>query len=85
METEKVVPTGHEFEASGLSDSNLAELIQQAQENDATDRQLTVMQAVSKYKKAVFWAIFLSTSLIMEGYDTVIVGNLQNVLLSHLC
>ncbi|RJE27630.1 MFS alpha-glucoside transporter [Aspergillus sclerotialis] len=73
METEKVVPTGHEFEASGLSDSNLAELIQRAQENDATDRQLTVMQAVSKYKKAVFWAMFLSTSLIMEGYDTVII------------
>jgi SP family general alpha glucoside:H+ symporter-like MFS transporter len=26
-----------------------------------------------KYKKAAFWAMFLSTSLIMEGYDLVIV------------
>jgi SP family general alpha glucoside:H+ symporter-like MFS transporter len=33
-----------------------------------------VRQALSKYKKAVFWAMFLSTSLIMEGYDLVIVS-----------
>lgn len=85
METEKVVPTGHEFETSDLSDSSLAELIQHAQESDATDRQLTVMQAVSKYKKAVFWAMLLSTSLIMEGYDTVIVGSLRKKLLSYIC
>lgn len=78
METEKVVPS-HEIQG-GLNDASLAELIQQAQESDVTDRQLPVMQAVKKYKKAVFWAMFLSTSLIMEGYDLVIVSTHANPL-----
>lgn len=72
METEKVVPN-HDLQGNELGDLTLAELIQKAQESDEADRRLTFMQAVVKYKKAVFWAMFLSTSLIMEGYDLVIV------------
>lgn len=72
METEKVVPN-HDLQGNELGDLTLAELIQKAQESDEADRRLTFMQAVMKYKKAVFWAMFLSTSLIMEGYDLVIV------------
>lgn len=49
------------------------QLIAHAQESDAADRKLTVRQALAKYPKAVFWAMLLSTSLIMEGYDVVIV------------
>jgi hypothetical protein len=48
-------------------------LISQAQAADAADRQLTIMQALKKYKKAVMWSTLLSTALIMEGYDVVIV------------
>ena len=72
METEIVVPE-RELQGNNVHDATLAELIQQAQESDEADRRLTIMQAVVKYKKAVFWAMFLSTSLIMEGYDLVIV------------
>jgi MFS transporter, SP family, general alpha glucoside:H+ symporter len=73
MENEKVVPTTHDLGA--LSDDSLttADLIRQAEESDAADRQLKIFEAVKKYKKAVFWAAFLSTSLIMEGYDVVII------------
>ena len=42
-------------------------LVAKAQESDAIDHALTIRQALHKYKKAVFWAMFLSTSLIMEG------------------
>jgi SP family general alpha glucoside:H+ symporter-like MFS transporter len=55
------------------SDPAIVELIHMAQESDAADRLLTIGQALKKYKKAVFWAMLLSTSLIMEGYDLVIV------------
>lgn len=75
MTTEKVVPTEHELQGLDLSNPEIIELIHHAQESDAADRQLTVRQALKKYKKAVFWAMFLSTSLIMEGYDLVIVSN----------
>lgn len=73
MEAEKVVPTEQELKAFDLSDPAIIELIHHAQEGDAADRLLTVRQALKKYKKAVFWGLFLSTSLIMEGYDLVIV------------
>ncbi|PYH95632.1 general substrate transporter [Aspergillus ellipticus CBS 707.79] len=66
--TEKVVPNARQIENVSLPD-----LIQRAQQSDAADRNLTVLQAVRKYKKAVFWAMFLSTSLVMEGYDLVII------------
>lgn len=73
MPSEKVVPTEQELQAFDLNDPTIVELIHHAQQSDEADRQLTIRQALKKYKKAVFWAMFLSTSLIMEGYDLVIV------------
>jgi SP family general alpha glucoside:H+ symporter-like MFS transporter len=74
MGVEKVIPTEHELQAFDLSNPATIELIHHAQESDAADRLLTIRQALKKYKKAVFWALFLSTSLIMEGYDLVMVS-----------
>lgn len=53
-------------------------LISQAQASADLDSKLTVMEALKKHKKAVFWAMILSTSLIMEGYDLVIVRTTNN-------
>jgi SP family general alpha glucoside:H+ symporter-like MFS transporter len=75
MSTEKITPTEGELKGLDLSNPETTSLIQYAQESDAADRLLTVRQAAKKYKKAVFWALILSTSLIMEGYDLVIVRN----------
>ena len=49
-----------------LNSPETLSLIAQAQESDAFDHSLTIRQALRKYKKAVLWAMFLSTSLIME-------------------
>lgn len=73
METAKVVPTERELEHFELSNPNTIELIRQAQEADAADRQLTLWAAIKKYRKAVGWSCLLSTALVMEGYDVVIV------------
>jgi len=80
MEDEKVIPTVQELAGFDLNDPSVIELIHQAQESDAADRELTIKQALMKYKKAVFWAMLLSTSLVMEGYDLVIVSPLSGVL-----
>ncbi|WWC63759.1 uncharacterized protein I303_106364 [Kwoniella dejecticola CBS 10117] len=69
MEQEKVAPAV----AVARIDNETLELIQKAQEADLADHQLTIRQALSKYKKAVFWAMLLSTSLIMEGFDLIII------------
>ncbi|KFY32056.1 hypothetical protein V493_00555 [Pseudogymnoascus sp. VKM F-4281 (FW-2241)] len=73
MAIAKVVPTEHELQGLDLSNPEIIELIHHAEESDAADRLLTVREALKKYKRAVFWAMFLSTSLIMEGYDLVII------------
>lgn len=75
MESTAVIPTEQELKGFDLANPEIVELIHHAQESDAADRLLTIRQALKKYKKAVFWAMFLSTSLIMEGYDLVIVSS----------
>lgn len=76
MDADKIIPTLQRERGSlDLTSEETFDLIRHAQESDAADRTLTIRQAVSKYKKAVFWAMFLSTSLIMEGYDLVIVSH----------
>lgn len=59
-----------------LKNPATVDLITRAQQSDAADRQLTIRQALKRYKTAVFWALILSTALVMEGYDVVVVKNL---------
>lgn len=74
MTNEKIVPTEAELKGFDYNDAKVIELIQQAQESFAQDSKLSFWDALKKYKVAVFWAMFLSTSLIMEGFDLVIVS-----------
>ncbi|KAK6008869.1 hypothetical protein QM012_000772 [Aureobasidium pullulans] len=60
---------------TNMNTSEFRALIAQAQASADLDSKLTVMQALNKHKKAVFWAMILSTSLIMEGYDLVIINS----------
>ena len=73
MAPEPIIPTKQELVGLDLNDPQILELIQRARDADVADKQLTVRQALNKYKKAVFWGSILSVSLIMEGYDLVIV------------
>ena len=84
MSTTTIIPTEQELKGIDLSTTEANELIRHAQDSDAADRQLSIRQALKKYKKAVFWAMFLSTSLIMEGYDLVIVCDFSRIESSHL-
>ncbi|KAL4972414.1 major facilitator superfamily domain-containing protein [Aspergillus desertorum] len=69
MTSHRVIPSGHGATELWRTEGQTAHLIRQAQESDEADRKLTIRQAIRKYKKAVVWAMFLSTRLIMEGYD----------------
>lgn len=39
----------------------------------------TFTQAIRQYPKAVGWSILLSTAIVMEGYDIVLLGNLYGL------
>lgn len=73
METNQVVPTSEDLKAINFDDAETMELVNQARESSERDHQLTIRQALTKYKKAVMWSMMLSIALIMEGYDVVII------------
>ncbi|KAG7131460.1 Maltose permease MAL31 like protein [Verticillium longisporum] len=40
------------------------------------EQNMTVLQAIKAYPKAIAWSVLLSSTLIMEGYDLALLGNL---------
>ena len=52
-----------------------ADLNRQAKLADEVERQETIWQAVGKHRLALFWALMVSMCVIMEGYDTILLGN----------
>lgn len=40
------------------------------------EHEMTVRQALRGYPWAVFWSLVISMSVIMEGYDTILIGSL---------
>ncbi|SCU86777.1 LADA_0E00232g1_1 [Lachancea dasiensis] len=54
--------------------SELLNATQDAKEADDNERTMPLMQALKTYPKAAAWSLLVSTTLIMEGYDTAILG-----------
>ena len=73
-EHNNVIDASMNRNAADTNNSEFRALVTQAQTSADLDSKLTVMEALKKHKKAVFWAMILSTSLVMEGYDLVIVS-----------
>ncbi|KAJ5752653.1 hypothetical protein N7520_009570 [Penicillium odoratum] len=47
-----------------------------AQAASTHEHSLGILTALSSYKWAVFWSLLISMSIIMEGYDTILIGSL---------
>ncbi|KAK0752608.1 general substrate transporter [Schizothecium vesticola] len=52
------------------------ELVADAKHGADSEHRMTLWQAIKTYPKAVGWSVLLSSTLIMEGYDLALVGNL---------
>lgn len=46
-----------------------------AQDSARAEKDMTIPQAIKAYKKAIMWSLVISTCVIMEGYDTNLIGN----------
>jgi MFS transporter, SP family, general alpha glucoside:H+ symporter len=58
------------------SEKHVHVINQNAQEATLIEHTLTLREAFRKYPKAIFWSVMVSTSIIMEGYDIVLVTSL---------
>lgn len=54
---------------------NVNELARQAKLANDLEHQLSVWQAIKGNSWAVFWSVMVSMCVIMEGYDTILLGN----------
>lgn len=50
--------------------------VQDAQAANVHEHSLSVREALKRYPWAVFWSLTISMSVIMEGYDTILIGSL---------
>lgn len=55
--------------------SSWACLIDDAKTATTSERNMTLLQGIRTYPKAVFWSMLISTCIIMEGYDISLISN----------
>lgn len=48
--------------------------VEEARAAIAKEHNLTLRQALRAYPKAIMWSLLLSSAVIMEGYDTILVS-----------
>lgn len=60
---------------STVQKSELTSLIHEAKDAAELEKQMTLGRALKLYPKAALWSIVLSTALVMEGYDTLLLAN----------
>lgn len=64
------------IEWQGESVKDNAVLQQAAAEGNLREHELNPLQTLKMYPLAVMWCLIISTTVIMEGYDTILLGNL---------
>ncbi len=57
-----------------VADPNIAALIVEAKTATNSEKTMTLKQAFNLYKKAMLFSVLFSTAIVMEGYDTALIG-----------
>lgn len=55
--------------------ADINHLLDEAKDATKAEKEMTIMQAFRTYPKAVIFSMILSTAIVMEGYDVVLLGN----------
>lgn len=59
--------------------ADVAQTTADANKATAAEQNMTLMQGLRLYPKAVAWSVLLSAAIIMEGFDKVLIANLLAV------
>ena len=60
---------------SHVEDTMGGESLEDAKNASDAEHSATFLQAIKANRKAVFWSAMISMSIVMEGYDTILMGN----------
>lgn len=69
----------HDPEKNGVVDDfhggKLDKILAGAKSAATKEHNMTLMQGLKTYPKAVFWSVLISTCIVMEGYDVCLINN----------
>lgn len=72
-----VAPVAHDTDPSKTH----PDVIDHARSAANKEQNMTLMQGIKLYPKAVAWSVLISTCIVMEGFDIVLVNNFCKFLL----
>lgn len=61
--------------AEAAAAPSVAQLVEHAKAATDKEHNMTLLQGIRLYPKAVFWSMLISTCIVMEGYDVCLVSN----------
>jgi hypothetical protein len=64
------------FRRMSINNSDLPNLLSEAQNATDAERSMGLWKSLRLYPKAVGWSLLLSTAIVMEGFDVVLLANL---------
>ncbi|KAF1992206.1 sugar transporter-like protein [Aulographum hederae CBS 113979] len=59
-----------------ITNPNVSQLMADAAKGTEAEHQMTIWQSLKLYPAAVGWSVLLSTAIVMEGFDIVLIANL---------
>jgi MFS transporter, SP family, general alpha glucoside:H+ symporter len=75
-ESNALQPTQTAIRKMSVVNADLPQLLSEANEATNAEHDMSIRQAFKTYPKAVIFSIILSTAIVMEGYDVVLLANL---------
>jgi len=66
----------HSESASDPPPAASSSVVIEAKHANANEHSMTLLSAIKTYPKAIGWSVLVSSTLIMEGYDLALLGNL---------
>jgi len=76
LSTGGLQPTDTALRKMSVVNPHLPQLLHEANDATETEKNMSIMQAFRTYPKAVMFSIILSTAIVMEGYDVVLLAGL---------
>jgi len=62
------------FRRASVVDPNFGAIAEDAAKATQAEHRMTLLEGLRTYPKAVGWSILISTAVVMEGFDTILMG-----------
>ncbi len=72
-------PSATDMRKMSIANHELPTLLEESKAATAAEHRMSIMQAIRTYPKAVAFSMILSTAIVMEGYDVVLLANFYAV------